>query len=151
MDDITYTKEILNAFQMNTADEIRLNNALDAITEQYTEKAVSVAGEEGPGISLFRFLPNLRKGKFNCDYFYARQSEYAYKKIMEWSPYGKLIEDTYDPNTMFLICVQIPTEEEDGTTGNIRIFDVDSRKEIEFESKDDELVNKDVSSKSTDI
>ena len=111
----------------------RLNDAWEGVTTQYLKKAVKVSMQEGPGISLFRFLNHLRKGIFNCDYFYASKSELSWEKIISWSPYGKDIETMYDSDKHFIICVQIPTDENDDTIGNIKIFEYDTMKEIDIE------------------
>ena len=41
----------------------RLNDAWEGVTTQYLKKAVKVSMQEGPGISLFRFLNHLRNLK----------------------------------------------------------------------------------------
>jgi len=121
---------------LTPADKRRVDDAWKAIIDQYLKKAETVAREEGPGISLFRFLRHLRREVFNCDFFYAGREDAAWSKIMEWSPYGRLIQGTYDPDKMFLVCIQVPIEDSDSTTGNIRAFEFETRREIEIEFKE---------------
>lgn len=112
------------------ATKNRLVLAWKLIIEQFYDKSKSVSSTEGPGISIFRFL-RTGTNKSNCTYFYAEKDGPVWKMIMSESPDGRIMQNSYDSSKHILICVQIPLGiHGDDTTGTMKLFDIDSGKEI---------------------
>ena len=95
--------------------------------------------KEGKGISIFKFLKK-KEGDSNCHYFYSKSDTSTWDIIISKSIDGEKIAEKYDPDSMVLICVQVPINnhliQDDETSGNIRLFYIDTKKEVSY---DDEI------------
>ena len=101
------------------------------ILDQYFEHTKKISLEEGPGVSIFKFLRSPEKDGSNCKYLFSEEGGYMWKDLIESSPEGKKMQELYDPVSTVLICVHVPLGESgDGTIGNLKLFDKDTKTEI---------------------
>lgn len=117
---------------MEVSDQMkdRLEKAWELILIQYTKKARETSIQEGPGISIFRFLDKEKNGIFNCEFYYTCKGDYAWDAFVKNSPGQKAIVEIYNPEKHYLISVQIPSDNSEETVGSIRCFEFDTHKEI---------------------
>lgn len=107
----------------------KLEHAWKCIIDQYFSLACDVSMREGKGINIFRFLKK-NDGESNCYYYYSKSDGCTWEDIKKSSE--EWLFNKYDPDSMVLICVQIPSDNvyEDETIGNIKLFSIDGTKEI---------------------
>lgn len=118
----------------------KLERGWKCILEQCFEMACENSMKEGKGISIFKFLKR-KEDNNNCHYFYTKSDSITWDTIISNSPDGKSILEKYDPDSMVLICVQVPTDSlfpNDETNGNIKLFYIDSKKEVSTKNKKDD-------------
>jgi len=118
----------------------KLRRGWECIITQYFDLACDNAMKEGKGISIFRFLKK-NEGDSNCHYFYSKSDTNTWNTIVNSSLYSKKLLEKYDSNSMIMICVQVPVGNSisgDETNGNIKIFSIDTKKEILLENSDDD-------------
>lgn len=116
----------------------KLEVAWKLILDQYSDKAKSIAKQEGPGVSIFRLLkkPRYCEGsvpnkEYNCEYYYAERGGNMWNDILKLSTKHTEIEAVYNPDTMVVIMVQIPTDAiHDDTFGNIRVLTCDTMTDV---------------------
>ena len=119
-----------------TSTKNRVEVAWKLILEQYFEHAKKVAAQEGAGISVFRLLRAPKKDVFNCEYYYAEKDGKMWNMLFSFSPDGKFLLEKYDSTRTLAICVQIPVGVSgNSTSGNIRLFSIDTGKEIDLEEE----------------
>jgi len=109
----------------------RISLAWKCILEQYFECAKKTSMEEGPGISIFKFLRTPRVDGSNCQYLYTEKDGYMWKDVINFSPEGEKIQEIYDPVTMVAICIHVPLGiYGEKTIGNLKLFHRESEQEI---------------------
>jgi len=119
-------------------DDKKIDLAWKLVLDQFFEKVKKDSIEEGPGISIFRFLRTKREDDCNCRYFYTTKDGPVGKHIIGNSDFKSKI-DGYDNTKHVIICVQIPLGFlGDETIGNAKIFDAETKKEIIFDENDEE-------------
>jgi hypothetical protein len=115
----------------------KLELAWKCVMEQCFDIARNSSMEEGEGISIFKFLKKTEG--CNCHYFYSKAHGTTWDTILSSASEYKNIAKKYDHNSMVMICVQVPVSEtlcEDETRGNIKLFSIDTKKEILLEDSD---------------
>ena len=121
--------EVQNESDRNTENRVIL--AWKCIMEQYFERAKTTAMEEGPGMSIFKFLRLPKNDGSNCQYLYTEKDGPMWKSIIDFSSDGEKLHEIYDPAIMVAICVHVPLGTHgDRTIGNFKLFHRDSEKEI---------------------
>lgn len=124
--------------EIDEATKNRVAMAWNLIRQQYYEKSKTVASEEGPGISIFRFLRETNRDH-NCTYFYAAKDEIIWKMIMSQSPDGEVVEKLYDHDKHVLVSVQIPLGiHGDDTIGTMKLYDRHTGEELVLSIQDSE-------------
>lgn len=128
----------------NTNEELNakiLDKAWKCVIDQFFDLTTNTSLNEGKGVSIFKFLKKSEDGS-NCHYYFSKADGIMWNSIIENSPQGKYILENYDPESMVLICVQIPTGDtlgNDETSGNLKLFYIDTKKEFSpFVKKSDE-------------
>lgn len=117
----------------------RIFRAWDCIIDQHTEMVKKCATEGGPGISIFRFLREVKKREYNCEFYHAELGGSVWDELLNLSNSKKQIQIQYDPAKTVAICVQIPLGEEgEETVGEIKLFDNENFEELNIEKKTDE-------------
>jgi len=118
----------------------KLERGWKCILEQCFQLACENSMKEGKGMSIFKFLKR-KDNESNCHYFYTKSESSTWDIIISKSPNGKSILEKYDPDSMILICVQIPIDSlfpNEETNGNIKLFYIDSKKEVLIKDKKDD-------------
>ena len=109
----------------------RITTAWECILEQHFALAKKVTNEEGEGLNIFKLLRAPEKENYNCQYFYTEKNSPAWKKIFSLCSEGDRVLEIYDQTSMILICIQVPLGEEgNNTTGNMRLFDIETGAEV---------------------
>lgn len=114
----------------------KLNKGWECILDQYFNFACEQSMKEGKGISMFRFLKKTEG--CNCHYFYIKSENTTWNSIISSSPNSSLILEKYDPDSMVLLCVQVPSSTtllDEESSGTIRLFYIDTKKEVSLEEE----------------
>ena len=109
-------------------DRALLEHAWNRILEQHFDLAKRNQLENGPGMSIFRFLRVTEADQTkNCEYYYAAKNQNIWNRLLtEYCPEGDFVQSTYHPDENVVICVQVPVGLSGHTTfGNIRLFSFD--------------------------
>lgn len=117
----------------------KLERGWNCVLEQCFDLVCENSMKEGKGISIFKFLKK-KEGESNCHYFYSKSDTCTWDTIFSEISYGKKLLELYDPDSMVLICVQVPTNDhliqDDETSGNVKLFYIDTKKEVPIEDEE---------------
>ena len=113
-------------------DERDLVVAWNCIIQQYIGLAARNALEEGPGLNIFRMLPRYKRDLYNCEYMYTEKGGKVWNEYMTRYPYSRQLLEKYDDASMFIVAVQVSTEDGRDIVGGLRLFDVITRNQLEF-------------------
>ncbi len=119
--------------QASKAEINRVSRAWSAVLDTHLGFSQQYSREEGAGMNWFKFLSHVSDGS-NCHYYYVSRDENSdmWDTLISLNPHRQLIESNYNPDEMFLICVQVPTDSNEGTIGSIRAFKYDTFEEVEI-------------------
>jgi hypothetical protein len=112
-------KKIADASGTYTEHDLsRLSRGWECINnKQYLGVCMEDAKKEGPGMSIFSFLPKEKITEAsNCEYHYVERGASVWNILMEAFRGSTTLEnyinvDGYDPKTSFLVCVVSPTDD----------------------------------------
>ena len=125
--------------ELDEVTKNRIDIAWKCILSQYLGYAKNISMEEGPGMSVFKFLRKPMEDNSNCQYLYTEKDGDMWKEIINFSPLGKKLQESYDPVTMIAICVHVPVGTYGGQTiGSLRLFHRESYEEITTVEKTEE-------------
>lgn len=132
---------------MSATDDVterRVKVAWEAILKQHFSYVKQVIEEEGPGLSIFRFLRSPKQDGSNCQFLYAEHGGTVWDEILKLSPNGEKVGTTYDPTCHAAICVQVPLGSHGGlTAGDLRLLDLEGEKiELPPKIKEREMTDK---------
>lgn len=117
----------------------RIDVAWKCVLSQYLDYAKNISMEEGPGMSVFKFLRKPKEDNSNCQYLYTEKDGDMWKEIINFSPLGEKLQEFYNPVSMIAICVHVPIGTYgEQTIGNFRLFHRESHEEITTVERTDE-------------
>jgi len=105
----------------------KLQTALFSVIDQCKETIKEQALQNGPGMSIFKVLEDDDK-EMKIRFFYVQQESTVWKDFVERSPNSSFLNEQYDPMTMFMVGVHIPSPSEtdsDLTVGVIKLLRMD--------------------------
>ena len=116
-------------------DDNKLKRWWSAIIKQYGHKSEQRALQDGPGINIFNVLEQPELKVFNCKYYYAQ------KDTGEWdialnnlsSEFKTELDNKYDPDTMFVVCLILPRSNDYKSMGSVKLFKFETKEDIDFE------------------
>jgi len=113
--------------------EASIETVWQCILKQYRSKVIEDSQINGPGIAIFLMKPPSDKGPFNCKYIYESRGTPIWDNFLNFSGKREIIEKAYDPDSTYLISVQVPDDKDPTRTiGNIRGFQYDTNEEIKW-------------------
>lgn len=118
----------------NPVDQENLCKAWALIIETKLGEALNFAELNGPGVTVFRFLPSEEKVQCldsidipNCQVYYApREKKQVWEIFFGQIPYKDAVLEKYNPEEHILISVHVPADDNnDSTVGTVRLFSKD--------------------------
>lgn len=130
--EITFNLPTINSTshmkELDPSERQRMDKAWQLIQTNFRSMVVECAKKNGPGISVFRFLPKPRENNSNCEFYYFEKDGDAWKTLENVCPTLLALQVTYNPEKHFIVNINIPTKtgvEDANTIGEIRMFEFD--------------------------
>lgn len=112
-----------------------LNDVWDSVIEQRFDHIIECAGSKGQGLAIFKMLDEeICTSRSNCKYIYIERGNHIMEHILsQFSEHDRaiIVGRGFERDDAIPISVQIP-DGDGSTVGNLRIYSLSTRKEIEY-------------------